>query len=82
MAIFRSKTFDVKTVDVTTLMFGPAGSKPVHDLTNPSVYADHLQDVNGDGYVDLVSHYKQKETGLQAGDAEACLKAALKTGAP
>jgi hypothetical protein len=73
VAILGGETFDVIQVDVTTLAFGPAGATPAHDLTDPSVYTDHLQDVNEDGYVDLVSHHRQKETGLSSSDAVACL---------
>jgi hypothetical protein len=67
VAILGSDTFDVTTVDVTTLEFGPNGATPAHDLTDPDVYADHIQDVNGDGWMDLVSHYAQKDTGLAVG---------------
>ena len=35
--------------------------------------ADHLEDVNSDGFTDLVSHYRQKETGLREGDMQACI---------
>jgi len=73
VAILGSTSFDVLDVDVTTLAFGPAGAAPVHDLTNPDTFDDHLQDVNGDGFDDLVSHYKQKETGIVCGDTEAPL---------
>ena len=73
VAILGSDSFDVKDVDVTTLAFGPDGAAPAHDLTDPAVYMDHLQDANGDGYTDLVSHYRQKETGIELGDYEACL---------
>jgi len=73
VAILGSSTFDVTTVDVTTLSFGPGGASPAHDLTHPDVYADHLQDVNGDGYIDLVSHYISSESGITSGDTSACL---------
>jgi len=73
VAILGSASFDVLDVDVTTLAFGPASAAPVHDLTNPDTFDDHLQDVNGDGFDDLVSHYKQKETGIVCGDTEAPL---------
>lgn len=73
VAILGSATFDVTTVDVTTLSFGPAGAAPAHDLTDPDVLSEHRQDVNGDGYVDLVSHYRVQETGIAAGDTKACL---------
>ena len=78
VAILGSATFDVTDVDVTTLMFGPCGSEvalPAHDLTDP-----HLQDVNSDGLTDLVSHYRQKDTGLSLGDTEACLVGATTGG--
>ena len=73
VAILGSATFDVTTVDVTALTFGPDGATPAHDLTDPTVYADHLQDVNGDGFVDLVSHYRTQDTGIAKGDTGACL---------
>jgi len=64
VALLGTDTFDVATVDVTTLRFGPNDALPTHDLTDPDVYAEHLQDVNHDGYIDLVSHYRTKDTGL------------------
>lgn len=82
VAILGSDSFDVTDVDVTTLTFGPAGASPAHDLTDPLVYADHLEDVNGDGYTDLVSHYRQKEMGLVLGDTEACISGATNSGTP
>jgi len=73
VAILGSAIFDVTTVDVTTLVFGPADATPAHDLTDPDVYADHLQDVNLDGYLDLVCHFKTQESGLVKGDTDATL---------
>jgi len=74
VAILGSDTFDVTDVDVTTLEFGPGGATPAHDLTDPIVYAAHLEDVNDDGLVDLVSHYVQKEALPE--EPEACLTGA------
>ena len=82
VAILGSATFDVTTVDVSTLEFGPDGATPAHDLTDSDVYFSHLQDVNDDGWLDLVSHYRQKETGLASGDTEACLTGALLDSTP
>jgi len=82
VAILGSDTFDVTDVDVTTLMFGPSGATPKHDLTDPLVYASHLEDVNNDGLIDLVSHYSQKDAGLASGDTEACITGLLLDGTP
>ena len=82
VAILGSDTFDVTDVDVTTLAFGPSGATPIHDLTDPVVYASHLEDVNNDGFTDLVSHYVQKETGLLSGDIEACITGQTTGGTP
>jgi len=67
VALLGTDTFDVTTVDVTTLRFGPSDALPAHNLTDPEVYAEHLQDVNYDGYIDLVSHYRTKQTGIAVG---------------
>jgi len=77
VAILGSATFDVIDIDVTTLAFvGPSGASPSHDP------AGHLEDVNGDGFTDLVTHYKQKLTGLASGDTEACITGATTAGIP
>ena len=67
VALLGTDTFDVTTVDVTTLRFGPSDALPAHNLTDAEVYAEHLQDVNYDGYIDLVSHYRTKQTGIAVG---------------
>jgi hypothetical protein len=66
VSILGSDTFDVADVDVTTLGFGPEGA-PIAHLN------DHLQDVNLDGYVDLVTHYRTRDTGIACGDESTTL---------
>jgi hypothetical protein len=67
VAILGSETFNVEDVDRTTLAFGPNGAAPVH------IVLGHLEDVNLDGFMDLVSHYHTRQTGLQPGDTQACV---------
>ena len=73
VAILGSDKFDVTDVDVTTLLFGPAGAAPAFDMLDPGIYEQSLQDVNRDGIADLVSHYVVKYAGIACGDEEAPL---------
>ena len=68
VAILGSNIFDVKTIKLETLRFGPKEALPAHKL-----YCGHFEDVNSDGIIDLVSHYLLKETGITAGLNEACI---------
>lgn len=67
VAILGSPEFLVHFVDPSTAVFGPGGATPAH--------GGHLEDVNGDGYPDLVLHFRTRDADL-AGDAtEACVSA-------
>ncbi len=76
VGLLGSADFDVTTVDVTTLAFGPNGASPAHDLPD----SGHLEDVNSDGFLDLVSHYVAGETGILCGDTQACLRGQTEDG--
>jgi hypothetical protein len=73
VAILGSEAFDVAEVDVTTLRF--ADAMPVHD-------ARHLEEVNEDGFTDLLSHYATPDTGIAFGQTEACVTGELLDGTP
>lgn len=79
VAILGSDTFDVLDVDVETLAFGATGTvgaAPAHNS------GGQLADLNDDGFTDLLSHYRTQETGIIAGDTEACVAGRKLSGIP
>ena len=66
VAILSTPDFmDPSSVDVTTVRFGPAEATAVH--------GGHLEDLNGDGKLDLVLHFQISETGIGCSDTSASL---------
>ena len=81
VAILGTEVFDVADVDVTTLEFAPrgvadGGAAPAHSV------GGHPQDVNDDGLMDLLSHYRTQDTGIVIGDTEACVTGETLDGTP
>jgi hypothetical protein len=66
VAILTTNTFDATTVDPLSVKFGPNGATEAHGR-------DHNEDVDGDGDLDLVLHFRTQETGIQCGDTSASL---------
>jgi len=64
VAVLTTTDFDASTVDPTTVRFGPAGAHSVSAT---------LEDVNGNGYLDLVLHFATQATGIKCGDTRASL---------
>jgi hypothetical protein len=71
IALLGSAEVNIGDVNVATLEFHD--TSPVHDLSDPLVYTGHLEDVNLDGYMDLVSHYRAKDSDISHGWTEASI---------
>ncbi len=66
VAILTEGSFDAASVNTTTVMFGKTGyeAEPVH-------YA--FDDVDSDGDLDMIFHFRTQDTGLETEDTEATL---------
>jgi hypothetical protein len=70
--ILGSEAIDVTRVDVESLGFGPDGAPSL-----PGMRPALLGDRNRDGFTDLLAHFDIDETGVAAGDTQACLTGAI-----
>jgi len=75
VAILSTPTFDATKVNPLTVRFGRTGTEasPVHFS---------LQDVNGDGLLDMVLQFRVQSTGLQPGDSQGTLMGRTLDGTP
>lgn len=71
VAILTADNFDATTVAGSTVLF--AGASPTHG-------DGHLEDVDGDGDIDWLGHFRVRETDIAKGDTEACLAAETEVG--
>jgi len=63
VAILGTGTFDATQVNWETVLFGPGGATESHGRA-------HVEDVDGDGDMDLLLHFNAGETGIACGDTE------------
>jgi hypothetical protein len=75
VAILATESFDATTVDPLSVEFGSDGALEAHGK-------GHIEDVDGDGYPDLVLHFKTEDTGIQCGDTSASLTGETFDGQP
>jgi hypothetical protein len=68
VAVLGKADFDVSTIDTATLRFGATG-------TEAAAVQHALEDVNADGYYDLITHFSTQETGLQCQSTQGRLTA-------
>ena len=66
VAILSTPTFDATKVSLSSVRFGPANAHAVDKQLA-------IEDVNGDGLPDVVFHFVTNQTGIKAGNTQACL---------
>jgi len=66
VAILTTDTFDATTVDPLSVKLGPNGAPEAHGR-------GHVEDVDGDGDLDLVLHFRIQQTGISCGDQSVSL---------
>jgi hypothetical protein len=79
VAILGSDEFDVGDVDVNTLVFGPFGGG---GAGVEHVHGSHLEDVNGNGFMDLLAHFQNTEIGVTHDDIKLCISGRTLTRIP
>ena len=79
VAILSTASFDATTVDPASVCFGDAEDASQRDCTEAHGKG-HLEDVNGDGRLDLLLHFETQQTGIDPGDTQACLTGKTFTG--
>lgn len=74
VAFITTDDFDALELDSSTIAFGPAGAPIAHVRA-------HVEDVDGDGDMDLLAHFRIKPAGIGATDHEVCVTAQTLAGA-
>jgi probable HAF family extracellular repeat protein len=75
VAILTSEDFDALTVDADSVLFGPTEAEKKHKQA-------HVEDVDGDGDLDLLLHFRTPDTGIALGATEACVTGETYDGVP
>ena len=73
VALVGSAILDVTNVKIDSLRFGPNEASAVQHA---------FEDVNVDGFLDLILHFKTQQTGIRAGDTQASLTGTTGHGIP
>jgi hypothetical protein len=82
VALLGSDDLDARQIDVSSLRFGPNEAAPAYGSRRWPPFRRHLRDVNHDGLLDLITHFRVRETGIACGDESADLAGNLTSGRP
>lgn len=80
VAILSTAGLDARTVDVNSLHFGRTGTEASLSMNPKQGPRFRLEDVNGDGRLDLVVEFETDLTGFRAGDTTGILTGQLLDG--
>jgi len=72
VAVLATDLFDASTVNTDTIRFGPNKAQEIHSDKNDKA-RQHLEDIDNDGDLDLILHFKFEDTGIECGDTEAMI---------
>jgi len=67
VVLYGENDFAIEDVDWNSLAFGPGAAAIAHEN------GPHFDDVDGDGLLDMILHFRISEIGLTADDVEVCL---------
>lgn len=73
VVILTTPLFDATAVDADTVRFGPVGAQETHGDKKTGKAQRHVEDVDNDGDLDLVFHFRFGDTGIQCRDGKAAL---------
>ena len=79
VAVLTTEDFDATQIDAATVLFGPDEASPSHAKKDP---LGHFEDVDDDGDIDVVFHFKTQKTGIACGDTTATLTGETLGGQP
>jgi len=80
VALLGADGFRVADVAVEALRFGALDYVDALDHDGAAAVHSNVEDVNGDEYPDLVTHFRIMDTGIALGDEKACLAGILVDG--
>ena len=74
VAILSTNSFDASTIDQASLRFGPGQALAEGN--------GHLVDLNGDGQLDLLLHFRTQDAGIQCGESSVSIIGQTVNGIP
>jgi hypothetical protein len=80
VVVLGSDSFDVKAIDPATIKFGPTGNEAPVNILPKGKFQYSLEDVNKDGYMDIVFHFDTQATGFIVGDTAGIITGKLYSG--